>query len=73
MVPVAADSGHEAIREKFDLSSTRYYQVLNQLIDSPAAAAHDPLLVRRLQRLRDHRAAQRSARRLRRVALGLES
>lgn len=54
----------QAVREKFDLSSTRYYQVLNALIDRPEALAADPLLVRRLRRLRAARQRQRSARRL---------
>lgn len=52
------------IRADFDMTSTRYYQVLNALIDRPEALAHDPLLVRRLRRLRAARAHQRSARRL---------
>lgn len=52
------------IRERFDCSSTRYYQQLNALIDRPEAIAHDPLLVGRLRRLRAARAHQRSARRL---------
>jgi Protein of unknown function (DUF3263) len=54
----------QAVREMFDMSSTRYYQVLNALIDRPEALAHDPLLVRRLRRLRATRQRQRSARRL---------
>ncbi len=54
----------QAVREKFDMSSTRYYQVLNALIDSPDALAFDPLLVRRLRRLRAARQRARSARRL---------
>ncbi|MBB3041248.1 DUF3263 domain-containing protein [Nocardioides soli] len=53
-----------AVRDLFGMSMTRYYQLLNRLIDHPAALAHDPLLVRRLQRLRAARAHQRSARRL---------
>jgi hypothetical protein len=44
-----------AIRERFDLSPTRYYQVLNELLDSADAIAYDPLVVRRLRRLRDRR------------------
>ena len=48
----------------FDLSPTRYYQVLNNVIDNPAALAEDPLLVRRLRRLRATRQKTRSARRL---------
>jgi hypothetical protein len=46
------------------MSATRYYQVLNTLIDAPAALAVDPLLVKRLRRLRAGRQRQRSARRL---------
>ncbi len=34
----------QAIRELFDLSAARYYQVLNALIDNPQALAADPLL-----------------------------
>ena len=59
-----AGAKEQTIRERFDWSSTRYYQVLNALIDQPAALEADPLLVRRLRRLRDARARQRSARRL---------
>jgi hypothetical protein len=54
----------QAIKEMFDLSPTRYYQVLNNVIDNPAALAEDPLLVRRLRRLRATRQKTRSARRL---------
>jgi len=43
------------IVERFELSGTRYYQILNQLLESPDAYAHDPLVVRRLQRQRDRR------------------
>ena len=59
-----AGAKESAVREKFDMSSTRYYQVLNALIDRPEAIAFDPLLVRRLRRLRSERQRQRSARRL---------
>ena len=59
-----AGAKEQAVREKFDMSSTRYYQVLNALIDKPEALAADPLLVRRLRRLRASRQRQRSARRL---------
>ena len=54
----------QAIRDLFDLSPTRYYQVLNQLIDSPAALTADPMLVKRLRRLRETRQRARSSRRL---------
>ncbi len=59
-----AGAKEQAIREKFDMSSTRYYQVLNALIDRQEALEEDPLLVRRLRRLRASRQRQRSARRL---------
>ncbi len=53
-----------AVREKFDMTPTRYYQVLNALIDRPESLEADAMLVRRLRRLRDERARQRSSRRL---------
>jgi hypothetical protein len=59
-----AGAKEQAVREKFDMSSTRYYQVLNALIDRPEALEFDPLLVRRLRRLRAARQRARSARRL---------
>ena len=59
-----AGAKEQAIREKFAMSATRYYQVLNALLDSPDALAFDPLLVKRLRRLRSARQRQRSARRL---------
>lgn len=52
------------IKDHFDMGSTRYYQVLNALINRPEALEHDPMLVKRLRRLRDNRLKQRSARRL---------
>lgn len=52
----------QAIREEFGLSAARYYQIVAALVDSPAALAHDPMLIRRLQRVRDTRTAARSAR-----------
>jgi hypothetical protein len=59
-----AGAKEEKIRELFDLSATRYYQVLNDLIDRPEALAADPMLVKRLRRMREQRQRQRSARRL---------
>ncbi|MEO5834635.1 MAG: DUF3263 domain-containing protein [Nakamurella sp.] len=53
----------KTIREIFALSPTRYYQLLNEVIDKPAALVADPLLVRRLRRLRASRQKARSARR----------
>lgn len=57
-------SKESEIRERFGISPTRYYQLLNALIDSPDALAHDPLLVKRLRRLRETRQKERTARRL---------
>ena len=44
-----------AIRDRFELSGTRYYQLLTELLDDAEALAYDPLLVRRLRRARDRR------------------
>jgi uncharacterized protein DUF3263 len=52
----------QAIKERFDMSATRYYQVLNDLLENPAALEHDPILVKRLKRLRTFRQRQRVAR-----------
>lgn len=54
----------QAIRELFDMGSTRYYQILNQLIDSEAALAFDPMLIKRLRRQRSSRQRTRMKRRL---------
>jgi hypothetical protein len=59
-----AGAKEQAIRDKFQMSATRYYQVLNALIDKPEALARDPLLVKRLRRLRATRQRNRSAKRL---------
>ncbi len=63
-----AGAKDQAVRDEFGLSSTRYYQLLNALIDQPAALIADPMLVKRLQRLRSSRERARSARRLGREA-----
>lgn len=52
----------QAIKERFDMSATRYYQSLNELLEKPAALAYDPILVKRLKRLRVYRQRQRVAR-----------
>ncbi|MBA2552419.1 MAG: DUF3263 domain-containing protein [Geodermatophilaceae bacterium] len=59
-----AGAKEQAIRDLFGMSTTRYYQVLNALIDRPEAVAADPMLVKRLRRLRATRQRARSARRL---------
>ncbi|MEZ7963034.1 MAG: DUF3263 domain-containing protein [Candidatus Nanopelagicales bacterium] len=52
-----------AIRELFDMSATRYYQLINSLIDTPEAMEFDPMMVKRLRRMRSSRQASRSANR----------
>ncbi|MBF6329145.1 DUF3263 domain-containing protein [Nocardia transvalensis] len=59
-----AGAKEEAIRELFGMSATRYYQVLNAIVDKPEALAADPMLVKRLRRLRASRQKARAARRL---------
>ena len=59
-----AGAKESAIKDLFDMSATRYYQVLNALIDRPEALVADPMLVKRLRRLRTTRQRTRSARRL---------
>jgi hypothetical protein len=50
------------IRDSFAMSATRYYQLLNELIDRPEAAAFDPVLIKRLRARRSRRAKRRSVR-----------
>lgn len=50
-----AGAKEQAIRDTFGLSATRYYQLLNRLLEEPAALAYDPVLVARLRRLRASR------------------
>lgn len=57
-----AGAKESAIRERFGFSSTRYYELLNELLAKPAAASHDPVLIKRLRRLRSYRQRQRVAR-----------
>ena len=58
-----AGAKEQAIRELFDLSATQYYQVLNTLLDSPAALTAEPMLVKRLRRMRASRQRDRTQRR----------
>ena len=58
-----AGAKEQAIRDRFDLSTTRYYELLNALLDDEAALAYDPMLVRRLRRMRAARQRERAARR----------
>ena len=59
-----AGTKESEIRERFNLSAPRYYQLLNDLIETEEALAHDPLLVKRLRRQRSARQRERSAKRL---------
>lgn len=59
-----AGAKESAVRDLFGMSATRYYQVLNALIDTEAALAYDPMLVKRLRRMRAVRQRDRSTRRL---------
>ena len=60
----AARPKERAIRDRFGFSATRYHQLLSTLIDSVDALAYDPVLVRRLRRLRESRRRKRFARRV---------
>jgi hypothetical protein len=57
-----AGAKEEAIRVRLGLSAARYYQLLGALIDSPLALAADPMLVKRLQRMRQARNEARARR-----------
>lgn len=57
-----AGAKEEAIRSQFGLSAARYYQLLNTVLDQPSALVFDPMLVKRLLRLRDARTEARAAR-----------
>ncbi|MFB7836575.1 DUF3263 domain-containing protein [Streptomyces sp. NPDC056056] len=48
-----------AVRETLGLSPTRYYQLLNALLDDPRALAHDPVTVNRLRRVREEKRRRR--------------
>lgn len=50
----------EAIITRFGLSLSRYYQILNRLLSDPEAEARHPMTIRRLRRLRQHRAGRRA-------------
>jgi hypothetical protein len=60
----AARPKERAIRERFGFSAARYHQLLSTLIDTTDALTYDPMLVRRLRRLRESRRRKRFARRL---------
>ncbi|AVP42264.1 helix-turn-helix DNA binding protein [Gordonia phage Fenry] len=45
----------EAVRTEFDMTVTRFWQRVNNLLDDPEALAYAPTLVNRLRRLRSRR------------------
>lgn len=59
-----AGAKEQAIREHFDMSPTSYYRALNELIDQDTAMAYDPMLVKRMRRMRAARHRQRAAARV---------
>lgn len=59
-----AGAKEQAVRELFGLSATRYYQVLNALVDKQAAMAADPMVVKRIHRERVVRRRARAAEQL---------
>ncbi len=59
-----AGAKEQLIRERFGISATRYYQVVNALLERSEAMEFDPMLVKRLRRLRADRARSRTAKRL---------
>lgn len=54
-----AGSKETAIREQFELSGTRYYEIIGELMESAEAMEYDPLVMRRLRRQRDRRRRER--------------
>ncbi len=50
-----AGSKESGVKENFGISLSEYYERLNHLIDSDEALAAQPLLVKRLRRLRAQR------------------
>ena len=52
----------DEVRRRFDVSATRYAQILNALLERPEALIYAPATVKRLLRLREARAARRNPR-----------
>ena len=50
----------DAVRERLGMEPARFYQLLGRLVEDPAARAHSPMLIGRLERLREARAARRA-------------
>jgi hypothetical protein len=56
-----AGAKESTIKELFDLTPPAYYQLLNNLIDRDEALLFQPMLVKRLRRLREARTEARSS------------
>jgi len=65
-----AGAKEDSVRDLFQMSATEYYQQLNSLIDSHSALVHDPMLVKRLRRMRASRQRGRASRSLHSSTLG---
>lgn len=59
-----AGAKESSIKELFNLTPPVYYQMLNNLIDRPEAVMAEPLLVKRLLRVRQQRSTARSSSKL---------
>lgn len=57
--PEHSRAKEDAIRVDFGYSAARYYQILGTLMESPIALRENPLLVKRLHRIRDRKRARR--------------
>ncbi|MCQ9369075.1 DUF3263 domain-containing protein [Brevibacterium sp. 91QC2O2] len=62
--PVYSGAKDRAIRESFDLGAADYFQALGALLDDPRAYIADPILIKRLRRIRDTRQHGRAAHRI---------
>ena len=49
----------DGIAELFELPASRYYELLNGILDKDGAVHYAPLLVKRLRRLREARVSSR--------------
>jgi hypothetical protein len=56
-----AGAKESSIKELFNMAPPAYYQLLNNLIDRPEALLAQPMLVKRLRRLREARTSSRAA------------
>lgn len=65
-----AGAKEDSVRDLFQMSATEYYQLLNSLIDSHSALVYDPMLVKRLRRMRASRQRGRASRSLHSSTLG---